>query len=65
MLENNAYNLMAQLTEEHQSLWRIKNYYLKDAEHCDECKKFWEDLATEKEQKIQDLTRLVGKHLVD
>ena len=25
MLDNNTYNLMAQLTEESQSLWRIRN----------------------------------------
>jgi hypothetical protein len=31
MLSNSAYDLMAQLTEENQSLWRIKNNYKKDA----------------------------------
>ncbi len=30
MLSNNTYDLMAQLTEENQSLWRIKNNYKKD-----------------------------------
>ncbi len=33
MLENNVYNIMAQLVEESQSLWRIRNSYIKDAQY--------------------------------
>ena len=62
MLDNNTYNLMAQLTEESQSLWRIRNSYLNDAGPCGECRQFWEKLAEDKEQHIRDLERLVSEH---
>ncbi len=62
MLDNNTYNLMAQLTEENQSLWRIKNNYIKDASGCDECQEFWKQLASKKEQQIKDLSELLKKH---
>ena len=64
MLDNHAYNLLLQLTQENKSLWRIMNEYVKDAGNCDECKKFWESLAKEKETHIKELTALVKKHLV-
>jgi hypothetical protein len=41
LLDNNAYNLLMQLTQEHKTLWRIKNKYKKDAKACSECKEFW------------------------
>jgi hypothetical protein len=62
MLDNNSYNLMAQITEESQSLWRIRNSYLKDAQACGECIEFWTKLADDKEQHIRDLEKLVYEH---
>jgi hypothetical protein len=43
-LSNSTYNLMSQLIEENQSLWRIKNSYKNDSEGDSEAKKFWEFL---------------------
>ena len=63
MLDNHAYNLVLQLTQEHKSLWRIKNEYLKDAGDCEECKKFWGKMEKEKEEHIKELTGMVKKHL--
>lgn len=63
MFDNNVYNLMAQMVEEHKSLWRIKNAYIRDAGGCSQCKEFWEKLAKEKEQHITDLTNLLKTHL--
>lgn len=62
MLDNNSYNLFAQITEESQSLWRIRNSYIKDADPCSECREFWERLAQDKENHIRELERLIMEH---
>jgi hypothetical protein len=62
MLDNNAYNLMQQVTEESQSLWRIYDCYLKDAEPCSECAEYWRKLAQQKEEIIQELEDLIAEH---
>jgi len=62
MLDNNTYNLFAQITEESQSLWRIRNSYMADAGQCHECIDFWEKLAQGKEQHIRDLEKLIMEH---
>ncbi len=63
MLDNNTYNLMAQLVEENQSLWRIKKMYKNDAENCEECLEFWKKLENEKEARISEFEKLIQKHL--
>jgi hypothetical protein len=62
MLDNNMYNLFSQITEESQSLWRIRNSYIKDAEPCKECVDFWERLIQDKEEHIRELERLIMEH---
>jgi hypothetical protein len=56
---------MAQAVEESQSLWRIKNQYVKDAQNCDECKEFWQKLEKDKEQHLKDLYNLINSHISD
>jgi len=63
MSENHIYNLMNQLTQEHKSLWRIQNFYKKDAGDCADCIKFWDILAVDKETHIRALEEEVKKHL--
>ena len=63
MLENNAYNLMEQITEESKSLWRIRNSYKKDASGCKECADFWDRLSKDKEAHIKELEKLVRSHI--
>lgn len=63
MFDNNTYNLMTQMVEEHKSLWRIKNMYKKDAQNCKECVDFWNKLEKDKEDHIQDLTKLIKDHV--
>jgi hypothetical protein len=63
MLENNTYNLMMQLTEEHKSLWRIKLHYMKDAENSEEARKFWTKMEKDKEEHINELTALIKEHM--
>ena len=62
MLNNNLYNLMAQMVEESQSLWRIKNTYTQAARNCGECVTFWNELAKDKEEHIKQLKELIKSH---
>jgi hypothetical protein len=62
MLDNNTYNLLTQLVEEHQSLWRIKNNYKADAKGCSECEAFWKKLEKDKDDHIKELEELLKKH---
>ncbi len=63
MLSNSAYDLMAQLTEENQSLWRIKNNYKRDAANDKEAMEFWNYLEKDKQDHIKKLTELLGKRI--
>jgi hypothetical protein len=62
-LSNNTYNLMTQLVEENQSLWRIKNNYIKDAETDSESTEFWKFLEEDKRDHIKKLTELLSTRL--
>jgi hypothetical protein len=63
MLDNNTYNLMMQMVEENQSLWRLKNHYMKETPHCDACGKFWSELTAQKEKNVAQLEQLIKSHL--
>jgi len=41
MIDNNLYNIMAQIVVESKSLWRIKNEYMKDALEDQESQALW------------------------
>jgi len=63
LLEDHLYDLMSQIVQESQSLWRIKKEYKKNASGYGECLAFWEKLEKDKEQHIEDLTNLIRRHL--
>jgi len=63
MVNNHMYNLMAQMVQEHKSLWRIKNKYMVDAEECQMCKAFWEKLADAKEANVAELQEILKDHM--
>jgi len=63
MLKNNTYNIMMQLTEEHKSLWRIKNEYIKDAKGSKDILAFWKKMVIEKETHIQELQSFLKNEL--
>jgi hypothetical protein len=63
MFDNHFYNLMAQIVEEHKSLWRIKNMYKKDASGCSQCQAFWDKLEKDKEDHIRELEEIIKKHI--
>lgn len=63
MLNNHVYNLLLQATQEHKSLWRIKDTYKKDAHDCIECTEFWTKLEKDKEGHVADLEAMIKKHM--
>jgi hypothetical protein len=63
MYDNNVYNLMRQMIEEHKTLWQIKNNYKADSGGCGECSEFWEKIAKESEERIAKLEELLKKHM--
>ena len=63
MLENHIYNLMLQLTQEHKSLWRIRHHYKEDAGDCADCRTFWDKMEKDKENHVDELTKLIKVHL--
>lgn len=63
MLNNHVYNLLMQATEEHKSLWRIKDAYKKDAADCAECRAFWEMIEKDKEGHVAELEAMLKKHI--
>ncbi|MGH7791096.1 MAG: hypothetical protein ACREOB_02150, partial [Thermodesulfobacteriota bacterium] len=63
MFDNHLYNLMAQIVEEHKSLWRIKNMYKKDASGCRQCKAFWDKLEKDKEGHIREIEEIIKTHI--
>ena len=63
MYDNNTFNLLRQMVQEHKLLWQIKNNYKSDAASCPECHEFWEKLEKEGEQRIARLETLIKKHI--
>ena len=63
MYDNHIYNLLAQMVEEHQSLWSIKNNYKNDASGCKGCQSFWGKLEKDKENHIKELEGLIKTHI--
>lgn len=63
LLDATTYNLMVQLIEEMQSVWRIEDNYIKDTEGCNDCEIFWKKLLEHKLSHIDELEELVGKRM--
>jgi hypothetical protein len=63
MLDDHKFNVLNQLSQESKSLWRIQNEYLPDAKEADEteCVQFWERMAQDKQQHIEELSELLQK----
>jgi len=63
MLNNHLYNLYSLITEESRTLWRLKNEYQKDSDHCEDCKKMCKELVENKEKEIDKLQEIIKKHM--
>lgn len=55
MVNNNLYNLMLQMVEEHKALWRIEDEYIKDAKSSPETKKLWQKLQKKRNYRFKNL----------
>ncbi len=65
MLNNHAYDLLAQLTEEHKSLWRMREMYESDSDRCPQCQEMWQRLEEQKLRNVAELEELLKSHLQD
>jgi len=65
MLNNHAYDLLSQLTEEHKSLWRMREMYESDSDRCPQCQEFWQRLEEQKLRNVAELEELLKSHLSD
>lgn len=63
MIDNNLYNIMAQIVVESKSLWRIKNEYMKDALEDQESQALWVELAKQKEINLRKLETLLRERI--
>ena len=50
------------LTQEHKTIWHIKNEYKSDAAGCPESHEFWDKMEKEGEQRIARLDELLMKY---
>jgi len=62
LYDNNSFNLLRQMVQEHKLLWQIKNNYKSDAASSPECHEFWEKLEKETEQRVARLETLIKKY---
>lgn len=65
MLNNHAYDLLAQLTEEHKSLWRMREMYESDSDRCPQCQEFWQQMEEQKLRNVAELEEMLKNHLQD
>ncbi len=65
MLNNHAYDLLAQLTEEHKSLWRMREMYESDSDRCPQCQEMWQRLEEQKLRAVAEMEEMLKNHLQD
>lgn len=65
MLNNHTYDLLVQLTEEHKSLWRMREMYESDSDRCPQCQELWQRLEEQKLRNVSELEELLKSHLQD
>jgi len=63
MLPNHVYDLMNQIVQESQSLWRIKTKYQGNAADSEELVEFWKKMEKDKEEHIEELEELIIEEL--
>lgn len=63
MLKNQIHNLIHQVSEISDSLWRIEKYYLEETESCETCIDLWREFHQDYERQILKLNEEIKKHL--
>ena len=62
MLKNYNHDLVQQLSEISDSLWRIEEYK-KNAEGCESCRNLWERIEKDYERHVEELKNEIAKHV--
>jgi hypothetical protein len=63
MLKDHNHDLIHQLSEISDSVWRIDKHYLKSSEGCQTCQKMWRKLADDYHNHIGMLTDEIKRHI--
>ncbi|MEK7520660.1 MAG: hypothetical protein AAB560_01120 [Patescibacteria group bacterium] len=65
-MKNHSHDLIHQLSEMLDSVWRIDRHYLGDAKTCsDECVKIWENLRSDLQKQCEILQESIKKHCAE
>lgn len=62
MLKNHNHDLVHQLSETSDSIWRMEEY-LKNAEGCDHCKSIWDEMKSDCERHAERLREEIARHV--
>ncbi|MDD3752369.1 MAG: hypothetical protein PHS16_00240 [Candidatus Colwellbacteria bacterium] len=62
MLKNYNHDLIQQLSEISDSLWRIEDY-IKNSEGCDSCANMWREMKEDYEKHVEMLKGEIAKHV--
>ena len=62
-MPNLHHNLIQQLSELMDSVWRYENFYMKDAESCPRCQELWKKLEERHSEDIQALKAEIAEHV--
>lgn len=62
MLKDHNHDLVQQLSEISDSLWRLDDY-VKNAEGCDHCSDMWNELRKDYEKHSTMLTNEIARHV--
>jgi len=62
MLDNHNHDLIQQLSEISDSLWRIEDY-LKNSEGCERCRQLWLGLKNDYENHVSKLKEEIINHV--
>lgn len=60
---NLHHNLIQQLSELMDSVWRYEHFYKTDAEGCEKCRALWEELHHRHEEDIKTLRDHLAEHV--
>lgn len=60
---NHHHNLVQQLSELMDSVWRYDRYYKEDSKDCPQCVALWESLHKRHEEDINNLKKHIADHV--
>ncbi|HEB14151.1 MAG TPA: hypothetical protein ENI09_01945 [candidate division WWE3 bacterium] len=63
MVSDHHHNLIQQLSELMDSVWRYDKYYKQDAKNCKDCQDLWERLHQRHQEDIDLLKHHIAEHV--